>query len=172
MSKMSKSPYLYPTRLAEVIASIQVLGVYKFYKLKFDQWQRRIDGIPSDERAKHWETIFKEHPEFFRIDSKEQKASLVLRRTFNKLYNVDNGNLITRDVYETLTNEDRERISRRPLTSEEMLTLVNTATQLHDRAIAQRQERRWWFDLLIGLIGVIVGALAVVLGAWIQKGSS
>ena len=128
--------------------------------------------MPSNERAAHWETIFKEHPEFFRIDSKEKKASLVLRRTFDKLYNVDGGGPITHGDYKVLSETDKNRISRRPLSSEEVLTLVNTATQLHDRAIAQKQERRWWIDPLIGLIGIIVGALAAGFGAWIQKGGS
>jgi len=39
----AKSPYLNDTgRLADVIAAIQAMGTYKFYKLDFEGWADRI----------------------------------------------------------------------------------------------------------------------------------
>lgn len=71
-----KSPYLInENRLADVIAAIRVMGTYKFYKLSFAGWSDRIYG--DEPKAECWKNIFIEHPEFFRLDEKKEKGSLV-----------------------------------------------------------------------------------------------
>lgn len=60
------------SRLANVIAAIQVLGTYKFYKSDFSDWAERIEGDKS--KGNYWKNIFIEHPEFFRINSTGTKA--------------------------------------------------------------------------------------------------
>jgi len=77
---MSKSPYLKNQRLADVIAAIQVMSTYKFYKLDFAGWTQKITGTKDD--ADYWQLIFEEHPEFFRLNNNKQKASLVWRRSY------------------------------------------------------------------------------------------
>jgi hypothetical protein len=85
---MTNSPYLSDlNRLADVIAAIQVMGTYKFYKLDFKGWADRISGQSSN--ADYWRIIFEEHPEFFRLDSGKMNASLAWRRTHQKFYDVD-----------------------------------------------------------------------------------
>ena len=69
---MSKSPYLKDQRLADVIAAIQAMGTYKYYKLPFAGWSKRITG--SEGKAEEWKAIFIEHPEFFRLNNDEQKS--------------------------------------------------------------------------------------------------
>jgi hypothetical protein len=72
-------PYLdNPQRLADVIAAIQAMGTYKFYKLTFKGWAERI--VADESEAEHWKTVFEDHPEFFRLDTDREKASLVWRR--------------------------------------------------------------------------------------------
>jgi hypothetical protein len=74
---MTNSPYLSDlNRLADVIAAIQVMGTYKFYKLDFKGWADRISGQSSN--ADYWRIIFEEHPEFFRLDSGKMKCFLNL----------------------------------------------------------------------------------------------
>ena len=102
-----------PGRLADVIAAIQVMGTYKFYKLDFTGWSDRISGDES--KGDYWRTIFDQHPEFFRLDSRRQRASLVWRRNYQKLYDVDKEEKITREEYKALTPAQKERISRIPL---------------------------------------------------------
>ena len=162
MPTMSKSPYLRDDqRLADVIAAIQALGTYKYYKLDFAGWAKRISGDIS--QAKHWQTVFEEHPEFFRLDSRREKASLVWRRQHQKLFDVDTEDAISRNHYNQLSEDERERISRSPLTSTELSTLISAATDLHSRAIERTQDRRWWIVGVFTLAGVVIGVLPQLL---------
>ncbi len=84
-----KSPYnQHANRLADVIAAIQVMSVYKFYKLDFEGWVDRIVGDKS--KSDYWRDVFIDHREFFRLDESRTKASLVWRRSYPKNFNVDN----------------------------------------------------------------------------------
>lgn len=38
------NPYMEGGRLSDVIAAIQAMSVYKFYKLDFETWSDRITG--------------------------------------------------------------------------------------------------------------------------------
>ena len=51
--KSKTSPYIEANnRLADVIAAIQAMGTYKFYKLDFAGWADRISG--DELEAPHW----------------------------------------------------------------------------------------------------------------------
>ncbi|KAA2217191.1 N-carbamoyl-L-amino acid amidohydrolase [Maribacter flavus] len=152
---MNASPYLkHENRLAEVIAAIQVMGKYRFYKLDFSKWADRISG--DENEAKRWQNVFIEHPEFFRIDQTKKKASLVWRRNLPKDYNVDTRNEITKKDFLALSDDDKARISRRPLSNSDICMLIESAINLHARALQQKQDRRWWIPLTIGLVlGII-----------------
>ena len=154
---MSESPYLKnDSRLADVIAAIQVMATYKYYKLNFEGWANRITGDESN--AVHWERVFTEHPEFFRLDSKKKRASLVWRRQHQRLFDVDREVKLTREEYDNLAGEQRERISRTPLVSDEIAMLVKAGIELHSRALERKKDSRWWIPVVAGLAGAIVGA--------------
>lgn len=144
-------------RLADVIAAIQVMATYKFYKLDFSGWADRITGDAS--QADYWKAIFEQHPEFFRLDSGKCRASLVWRRNYQKLYNVDLEEKISRENYNVLSDEEKKRISRTPLSNEDISTLVNTAINLHSRELEHKKDSRWWIAGTFGIVGVVVGAL-------------
>lgn len=157
------SPYLdQDGRLADVIAAIQAMGTYKFYKLSFDGWADRISGDRS--RGVHWRKVFKEHPEFFRLDGRRERASLVWRRQYPKRYNVDSGRQITNEEYEQLTERQKKRVSRNPLTADDIRALVSTAINLHSRALEHQREGRWWVPLVTGLASAIGGFVGAMLG--------
>ncbi|MCK5747837.1 MAG: hypothetical protein KAH44_16585 [Oricola sp.] len=160
----NQSPYVSDERrLAEVIAAIQTLGTYRFYKMDFKGWADRISGDES--LAGHWEKIFKEHPEFFRLDASRKQASLVIRRQHSKLFNVDTHAEITKDGFKALCEEDKQRISRSPLSPEEISTLINTAVLLHARAIEHKRNLRWWIPILIALITTAGGFAGAYFGS-------
>lgn len=155
--KTSESPYLTRSqRLADVIAGIQVLATYKFYKLDFAGWADRITGDRN--QGPHWRLVFEEHPEFFRLDSKRERASLVWRRQHQKLYDVDQERHISRLEYSALNEGQKARVSRTPLDSEEIATLVQAAMNLYDQALRSRKDDRWMTTALLSLLGVVLGA--------------
>jgi hypothetical protein len=159
-----KNPYLENNRLTDVIAAIQAMGTYKFYKLPFDNWADRISGDAAN--ADHWMVIFKEHPEFFRLDGNREKASLVWRRQYPRRYHVDLERKLTQAEYDNLPPQERQdRLSRIPLTSDDIKALVTTAVDLHARALEEKKESRWWvpwipiLGALLSVVGGLIGAL-------------
>lgn len=157
----SESPYLHdPNRLGDVIAAIQAMGTYKFYKLSFDQWADRISGDSS--KGDHWRNVFEEHPEFFRLDGPRIKASLVWRRQYPKRFDVNTERSLSRDEFYKLTEEEKAHVSRNPLSPADIKALIDTAINLHSRSLERQKERRWWIPLTSafgGLVGAIAGAL-------------
>ncbi|NRR92391.1 N-carbamoyl-L-amino acid amidohydrolase [Winogradskyella undariae] len=162
---MKESPYLkYDNRLADVIAAIQVMGIYKFYKLDFSQWADRISG-DINETAK-WENVFIEHPEFFRIDQTKKKVSLVWRRNYPKNFDVDTRNEISKSDFLALSDEKKARISRNPLKNDDITMLIESAISLHSRALQLKQDKRWWVPVLIGVIAGVISTIAnIVMGS-------
>jgi hypothetical protein len=163
--KELKSPYLRAdNRLGDVIAAIQAMGTYKFYKLEFASWADRISG--DSEMGEHWRRVFEEHPEFFRLDGERKRASLVWRRQYPRRFHVDRQRVLTEEEYDALPGHEVQRVSRVPLTADDIRALVGTAINLHQRAIEADRERRWWLPLASavgGLTGAIIGAVVPLL---------
>jgi len=155
-----RNSYLKEHRLADVISAITALGTYKFYKLDFAAWGQRISG--TSKGANYWEAVFKEHPEFFRVNSGDNKASLVWRRQFPRNFHVD-------DIKETVPDDEidgtaEDRISRKPLDAEQITALIDVAVKLHDRALEEHKARKWWIPLVTAALAFIGGLLVPWLG--------
>jgi hypothetical protein len=163
--KVSDNPYLADNkRLADVIAAIQVMGIYKFYKLDFRRWGERITGIDDEDTSMYWKQVFEDHPEFFRLDNERLKASLVWRRQYPKKYHVDLNRIITSDDGKVAD----DRLSRNPLTQTDINSLIGIAINLHSKALEQKRDQRWFIPLIIGFIGTLIGATAVVASAYLK----
>lgn len=164
MVTKTKTPYLYDNnRLGDVIAAIQVMGSYGYYKLDFENWAIRISGDKG--KAEHWRKIFVEHPEFFRLDTAGVKASLAWRRSYRRRYSVAKQRELSPDEYNDLNSIELSQISRAPLNSTDISVLINTAINLHTRALEQNREHRWLSSPLFSLLGVALGALL----GWLSK---
>ena len=150
-----------PGRLGDVIAAIQAMATYKFYKLEFKGWADRISADKA--RAAHWQRVFEEHPEFFRLDAARKKASLVWRRQYPRRFHVDEERVLSAHDLALLPADIRaSRLSRSPLTAADINTLIKTAIDLHSRALDAQKDTRWWIPLAAAfgsLLGAIVGAL-------------
>ena len=153
------SPYVdTPARLADVVAAIQAMGTYKYYKLPFEGWARRITG--TKEAAPHWKKVIEEHPEFFRVSSGEDRASLIWRRNYRRRYHVDLGRELSNEEYDDLTPGEREdRVSRLPLNSSDISTLITAAIELHTRALERKKDDRWWVTPATAVVAAIIGGI-------------
>lgn len=162
------SPYLTsPKRLADVIAAIQVMGVYKFYKADFASWSDRICADKT--QANHWRKVFEDHPEFFRLDGAKAKASLVWRRQFPRIYHVDRGRELTSEELQQLPAQEHDtRVSRRPLAPSDVNALVTAAMDLHTRALEHQRERRWWVDVLVAVFVAVASLVGAMLGGYLS----
>ena len=130
----SKSPYLSDAgRLADVIAAIQAMGTYKFYKLDFEGWADRITA--NKNQAFYWKNIFEQHPEFFRLDGERERASLVWRRQYPKRFHVDLEKRLSPEEFKAPSDDQKGRVSRDALTPQDIKALVDTAISLHSRAL-------------------------------------
>lgn len=151
---MKKSPYLIDYRLADVIAALQIMGTYPWAKRKVDSWAKKLGKHKS---GSNWKEVFEEHPEFFSVDG--EWASLRWRFGYERTYDVVERKELTEQEIKALGEDEKDRISRKPLTSEQVGTLINSAIELHASAIAHEQEKRWLTPLLFALLGIILGAI-------------
>ncbi len=165
---MRKSPYLAnDDRLGDVLSAIQTLGTYRFYKLTPERWSARIGG--DNGLRKHWEQVFREHPEFFRFSSDDAKVSLVLRRQKPKLFDVDSLEIVTRAERDSRDSEGQSRITRAPLGEGELQMLIDVANSLHSKALQDRQDSRWWLPLAATAFSAAIGLAGVWLGATLKS---
>lgn len=139
---MNKRPYLIENRLADVLAMIQILALYK-------QVSHNEEGIENAAKRKplsaaKWWQIAKEHPEFFRFSKgiKEESISLIARHAPTT----------TDNNYESLDGEF-------------IIKLMETAIKLHD---SQLESSRWWAPL-IPLLGALVGVVGTLVVLFITK---
>ncbi|MGY4532934.1 hypothetical protein ACVW0Y_002064 [Pseudomonas sp. TE3786] len=157
-----QSPYLsHQYRLADVIAAIQVMGTYTYSARTEKSWAKILGATPKS--AESWTAIFNEHPEFFRAGLNENgRHTLALRRAQPRVYNTQTGAEITVAQYKATPLNLRCQISRRPLATEQLLSLIDVAVKLHTQAAVRRQELRWWVSIAIsglaGLVGAMIGA--------------
>lgn len=167
MEKAFESPYLKDkNRLAYVISAIQAMAVNKRYKLSFKEWAEKISG--DENKEKDWEIIFKQHPEFFRINSEDNKASLVWRRSKQRTFQFDDNIELTRNEAKKLSEkEQNEKLSRYPLTGTEISALITTAIELHNRALENRKEDRWWYTPVVGIGGSLFGVVLGFILNWV-----
>ena len=157
MSLVEKqSKYLaHSDRLADVIAAIQVMSTFKFANREVAKWEDSIGRIPKSSAT--WLTIFEDHPEFFRVS--EGSVSLVWRRAYERVYDTVSGKELSPQEIQALHENARYDLSRAPLTPEQTTALIEVAIKLQNQAIARRQELRWWVPVIVGCLGVLIGAL-------------
>ncbi|RYH00683.1 N-carbamoyl-L-amino acid amidohydrolase [Salipiger sp. IMCC34102] len=150
-----------------MLSAIQTLGTYRFYKFSPEKWSARISGDSTT--AKHWEQVFREHPEFFRFSSDDAKVSLVLRRQKPKLFDVDTLQMVTRAERDGRDTDGQARITRAPLEAGELQMLINVANGLHSKALQDRQDGRWWLPLVATVFSAVIGLAGVWLGATLKS---
>ena len=147
-SSIEQSPYLKPGRLADLLAAIQTMALYARYRRPAEDWAHLIAGDKA--QASHWKALFEDHPEFFRPSTAfPGHYALVWRRAGTPI---------------DYTTEKGEKRRSRPMVPEgQIKTLLDTAINLHQRAVDAHRDRRWWITpstaVICALIGAVVGAI-------------
>jgi hypothetical protein len=141
--------YARPERLADVMALIQVLALdHKDTHRSETGLCKDLQGSPRS--ADTWQSVAKDHPEFFRVNPEPGKKHIV--------------SLIARHV--SPRREDRKR---GPLSAEFVGNLLRSAVDIHDRQV--RRSERWtylvpiWVALILGILGLLGTLAKLLLGA-------
>ena len=95
-----------------------------------------------------------------------------MRLAYVPLYDTKEMKDISRKDYEQLTDDERQKLSKKPISSDDMGTLLKLATELHSAAIARQQERRWRLPLWVSgmsLGGSILAVSATITAAIIAS---
>jgi hypothetical protein len=155
-----ESPYLkHPDRLGDVVAALSVMGTHEYDAHTPDKWQEFIGARPKS--AASWKDVFNEHSEFFRTTEDKERFSLVWRRARDRVYDTVTRKELSEDEIRQLRLSDdarKVRLSRAPLTPDDTMKLIEVAINMQTRAIARREELRWWVPVLVGVVCVFIGA--------------
>jgi hypothetical protein len=138
------------------------MGTYRYSGRKVGAWAKTLGEKPKS--APTWLTVFKDHPEFFRADVDAGGfQTLALRRAQPRVFNTKTKEEITLEEFRKIPKDQRRHFSRRPLSTEQILSLVDVAVRLQTQAVMRKQELRWlvvvFFGLLSSFVGAFVGAI-------------
>ena len=158
--KSGKSPYLTRGRLADIIHAVAAMGLHPMAGLLQPKWDGKL-GKPGSVASDSWSEVFKQHPEFFHV--RDKSISLQLRKTYDKNYDVKTKRLLSPSEVEEIPEDERAtRLSSKPLNTDEIGLLVRTAIELHSRAIADQEAKRWWrVPSLTAVCAIVGGAIGM-----------
>lgn len=182
---MAKSHYLEKDRLANVIAAIQILGVADRSWGTLHRWVAELEAseeLTPDQldqmpvkfaERKKWSMVFEQHPEFFKVYTVRGEQRVLLRLRYAQAVNA-NANQKA-DAFAALENllakadkekdkpeaaEDKDNGTSKPLTPDQIQLLINTAIQLHDRALEAERPPERFRPFVMATVGAVLGTIA------------
>jgi hypothetical protein len=164
---MANNHYLEKDRLPNVIAAIQIMALASRPSGTLNRWiaelaaseersEQQLDQSPTKfAERKKWQTVFEQHPEFFKNYTLRGEPRVLLRwRYADALKNGANG----KDAPET--PDDAELEPTKPLSAEQIQVLINTAIGLHSKEVEAERNPDKFRPLLMAIIGAGLGTLA------------
>ena len=176
---MAKSQYLEKDRLANVIAAIQILSVSDCASGTVDRWAAELEA--SEELTpeqiektpvrfadrKKWQTIFEQHPEFFKSYTTRGEPRVALRWRYAQIVNghgKPNGKAPdateAKDESKPEEQHDLTKVPSRPLNADQIQVLINTAIELHGRETAADHPPDRFRTPLMAVAGALLGSIA------------
>jgi hypothetical protein len=190
---MAKGHYLEKDRLANVIAAIQAMGVADRPSGTLNRWVAELEAgeertseqleqspIKFAERKK-WQTVFEQHPEFFKSYTLRGEPRVLLRwRYAESLKSEANGaangkhsqnhsqgkDKKDKDEEEGEDEAGRNEAGRnteppgKPLSPDQIQVLINTAIEMHAKELAGEQNPDKFRPLLMAVVGAALGTVA------------
>jgi hypothetical protein len=117
----------------------------------------------NEQGANCWEPISNEHPECFRVNAEDYKASLVWRRQFPRNVHLDDIREVVPD--DGIDGSADDRVSRKPLQAGQITALIDVAVKLHDRAFEEHKARKSQISLVTAALAIVGGLLV----PWVGK---
>jgi hypothetical protein len=161
----NSSPYLTAGRLNDVLAAIQTMALYRYYRAPASEWTELISGSKEKKDEQRWQEVFNDHPEFFRRSvAHAGDYALVWRRALPRRSHYITKAIITSNEYDKLSEDEKKYYSRPQVPESQIKTLMDLAVSLHQRAIDQARDWRWWVAPAVAagssFIGALIGGLA------------
>jgi hypothetical protein len=184
---MAKGQYLEKDRLANVIAAIQAMGVADRPSGTHKRWVAELEGSeeltseqleqsPKFAERKKWQTVFEQHPEFFKSYTLRGEPRVLLRwRYAESLKSEANGAANGKDSQKDSEEDDGEDepkdkpkdkpVSKteppsKPLSADQIQVLINTAIEMHAKEVAGDRPPERFRPLLMAIIGAALGTVA------------
>ena len=175
---MKRSPYRQEDRLARIIAAIQIMAIAPWATGSLDSRIRELEGAEEvgDDRERgpagaealeKWRPVFEQHPEFFKVYTFEKEERVALRWRFAQFVNYDptNATVLPQDKIDAMSEKERyRRLTRQPLSAEQIGVLIKTAIDMHSQAIAETQASVRYVPLIAAFLGAAGGFIAAVIG--------
>jgi hypothetical protein len=189
---MAKSHYLETDRLPNVIAAIQTMAVAERPSATLNRWVAELEAseeLTSDQldqspikfaERKKWQTVFEQHPEFFKTYTLRGEPRVLLRWRFSESIKRDaNGAASGKDSAEKNNDSAEKKESDavqagKPLNADQIQVLINTAIGMHAKEVAGERAPEQFKPLLMAIVGAalgtVAGGLIVLLIALLQSG--
>jgi hypothetical protein len=198
---MAKGQYLEKDRLANVIAAIQAMGVADRPSGTLNRWVAELEGSeeltseqleqsPKFAERKKWQTVFEQHPEFFKSYTLRGEPRVLLRwRYAESLKSEANGAANGKDSQKDSEEDDGEDepkdkpkdkpVSKteppsKPLSADQIQVLINTAIEMHAKEVAGEQNpdkfRPLYMAVIGAALGTVAGGIIILLIGLIQSG--
>jgi hypothetical protein len=198
---MAKGQYLEKDRLANVIAAIQAMGVADRPSGTLNRWVAELEGSeeltseqleqsPKFAERKKWQTVFEQHPEFFKSYTLRGEPRVLLRwRYAESLKSEANGAANGKDSQKDSEEDDGEdepkdkpkdkSVSKteppsKPLSADQIQVLINTAIEMHAKEVAGEQNpdkfRPLYMAVIGAALGTVAGGIIILLIGLIQSG--
>jgi hypothetical protein len=198
---MAKGQYLEKDRLANVIAAIQAMGVADRPSGTLNRWVAELEGSeeltseqleqsPKFAERKKWQTVFEQHPEFFKSYTLRGEPRVLLRwRYAESLKSEANGAANGKDSQKDSQEDDGEDEPKdkpkdkpgsnaeppsKPLSADQIQVLINIAIEMHAKEVAGEQNpdkfRPLYMAVIGAALGTVAGGIIILLIGLIQSG--
>ncbi len=164
---MAKGHYLEENRLANVIAAIQAMSVADRPSATLNRWVAELEAseeLTSEQldqspikfaERKKWQTVFEQHPEFFKTYTLRGESRVLLRWRYSESIKAE-GN----GKNGAAKTDDGAAPPSKPLHADQIQVLINTAIEMHAKEVAGERSPDRFRPFLMAVIGAALGTLA------------
>ena len=169
---MAKGHYLEENRLANVIAAIQAMSVADRPSATLNRWVAELEAseeLTSEQldqspikfaERKKWQTVFEQHPEFFKTYTLRGEPRVLLRWRYSESIKTEANDAPNGKSPAGNKADDGTAAPSKPLNADQIQVLINTAIGMHAKEIESERSPDKFRPLLMAIIGAALGTLA------------